>query len=102
MPMNQIQHDQDKVEKITALLHEVAEAHHRVYRITGGVHDDWASWYSQWLIDLSELPAILGNKPVPSELTWLLVKLGKEYDEAVAAMPWQRWYAGKIAEHFAS
>ncbi|MGH2772379.1 MAG: hypothetical protein ACRDIU_04485 [Actinomycetota bacterium] len=100
--MNQMASDPGKVEKITALLHEAGKNHHSVYRITDGAHDDWASWYSQWLIELSELPEILGTKPVPSELTWLLVKLGKEYDEAEAGMPWQSWYAGKIAEHFAA
>jgi len=29
---------------IAALLQEAAETHHRVYRITDGTDDDWASW----------------------------------------------------------
>ena len=41
--------------KIAELLQEAAETHHRVYRITDGSDDDWASWYAQWLLDLSEL-----------------------------------------------
>jgi hypothetical protein len=46
--------------KVGALLHEAAETHHRVFRITDGVDDDWASWYAQWLVTLSELLAHLG------------------------------------------
>ncbi len=33
-------------EAIAALLEEAAEVHHRVYRITDGTDDDWASWYA--------------------------------------------------------
>jgi hypothetical protein len=44
------------------LLHEAGETHHRVYRITDGAHDDWASWYAEWLVTLSELPELLGAK----------------------------------------
>jgi hypothetical protein len=32
--------------KISELLHEAAETHHRVFRITDGADDDWASWYA--------------------------------------------------------
>ena len=50
----------DTSEQISALLHEARETHHRVFRIVDGTDDDWASWYAQWLIDLSELPDLLG------------------------------------------
>ena len=50
------------VEAIADLLHEAAETHHRVYRITDGEDPDWASWYADWLIDHSELPAQLGAR----------------------------------------
>jgi hypothetical protein len=55
-------------EQISRLLHEPGETHHRVFRIVDA-DDDWASWYSDWLINLSELPSLLGTKPVRSELT---------------------------------
>jgi len=38
---------------VADLLHEVAEIHHRVYRITDGEDSDWASWYANWLVELS-------------------------------------------------
>src|ERR1700756_1664953 len=59
-----------KPEQISALLHEAGETHHRVFRIVDGADDDWASWYAQWLIDLSELPDLLGVRPVRSELIY--------------------------------
>jgi hypothetical protein len=40
---------------IQALLAEASETHHRVYRIVNGSDPDWASWYTDWLINLSEL-----------------------------------------------
>jgi hypothetical protein len=33
------------------------------FRTVGGAGDDWASWSAQWLIDLSELPDLLGARP---------------------------------------
>ena len=54
----------DTLEQISGLLHEAGETHHRVFRIVDGADDDWASWYAQWLIDLSELPDLLGVRPV--------------------------------------
>ena len=58
---------------------DAGETHHRVYRIVDGADDDWASWYAQWLIDLSELPDLLGAGPVRSELVYLLVSLVRQH-----------------------
>ena len=44
----------DTLEQVRRLLNEAGETHHRVFRIVDGADDDWASWYAQWLIDLSE------------------------------------------------
>ncbi len=87
-------------EQVSALLHEVGETHHRVYRIVDGADDDWASWYADWLINLSELPALLGTKPVRSELVYLLVGLDKDYTGADQDQPWESYYAGRIVGHF--
>jgi hypothetical protein len=87
-------------ERIAALLHEAGETHHRVYRIVDGDDPDWASWYAEWLITLSELPEILGDRPVRSELVWLLVSLDKEYTKAGPDQPWPQWYAERVMAHF--
>jgi hypothetical protein len=84
--------------RIAELLHEAAETHHRVYRITDGADDDWATWYADWLVRLSELPTLLGRPPVRSELTWLLVQLDREVDPDEA---WEQTYARRMMAHFA-
>jgi hypothetical protein len=69
-----------------------------VYRIVDGDDPDWASWYADWLIHLSELPQILGSAPVRGELVWLLVQLDKDYSAAGLDVPWPQWYAQRIVE----
>ena len=61
---------------IAELLHEAANAP-RVYRIVDGDDPDWASWYADWLITLSELPQLLGATPVRSDLVHTLVTLDR-------------------------
>lgn len=91
---------EELVARVSELLHRAGETHHVVYAIVDGDDDDWATWYSQWLIELSALPEILGRTPVRSELTYLLVKLGKEYAERAPDEPWEDLYARGIVEHF--
>jgi hypothetical protein len=92
----------DKAASIAALLHEAGETHHTVYRIVDGDDPDWASWYVDWLLNLSELPEILGTTPVRSELVWLIVTLDKEYTKAAPELPWPEWYAERIVERLAA
>jgi hypothetical protein len=88
--------------RIGELLHEAAETHHVVYRITDGDDPDWASWYADWLVRLSELPEIVGRAPVRSELVHLLVDLDRRYVRDRPAEPWESWYAGRLVEHFSA
>jgi hypothetical protein len=90
----------EHADKVAELLHEAAETHHRVFRITDGADDDWASWYAQWLVTLSELPDLLGAKVVRSELTYLLVRLDKEYTERGPDERWEDYYARELVRHF--
>ena len=89
------------LDRIAALLSEVSETHHAVYRITDGDDPDWATFYANWLVELSELDQALDTKPVRSELTYMLVRLDKEYAEQSPDEPWPQWYAARLAEHFA-
>ena len=84
-------------ERVAELLHEAAETHHRVYRITDGDDADWASWYAEWLVTLSELPDLLGATPVRSELVHLLVQADRDYGRERPAEPWERFYARRIS-----
>ncbi|HUK68837.1 MAG TPA: hypothetical protein VLW50_08820 [Streptosporangiaceae bacterium] len=85
---------------IRDLLHEAAQTHHRVYRLVDGDDADWASWYADWLINLSELPQLPGRGPVRSELVYLLVSLDKQYTAENPDEPWEGYYARRIADHF--
>ena len=85
---------------IADLLHEAGETHHIVYRIVDGDDPDWASWYADWLVNLSELPQILATTPVRSHLVWQLVELDRQYSSAAPEEPWPQWYAERIVAHF--
>jgi hypothetical protein len=87
-----------KSRKVSELLHEAGETHHQVFRITDGADDDWASWYADWLIKLSELPELLGAPPVRSELVYMLVKLDKDYTAQSPEEKWEDFYASRIVE----
>jgi hypothetical protein len=90
----------DRVAKISDILHEAAETHHVVFRIVDGEDPDWATWYSEWLLNLSELPGLLGAPPVRSELTWKLVGLDKEYTSKPRDERWEDHYARELVAHF--
>jgi hypothetical protein len=92
----------ETVERISQLLHEASETHHQVFRIVDGDDDDWASWYAWWLISLSELPDLLGAKPVRSELIYVLVGLDRQYTAEAPGEPWEPYYARQILSHFQS
>lgn len=82
--------------RIAELLHEAAETHHTVFRITDGEDPDWASWYADWLLDLSELPEILGARPVRSHLVHALVELDRAFVASRSAERWEQWYADRL------
>lgn len=86
----------DDIDQIAALLHEAAETHHVVYRVTDGEDPDWASWYATWLLDLSELPELLGAAPVRSHLVHALVQLDRDYASADESEPWESFYASRL------
>jgi hypothetical protein len=85
---------------VANLLHEAAETHHLVYRIVDGDDPDWASWYADWLLTLSELPQLLGATPVRSHLVHALVELDREYTAEPRQEQWEGWYARRLLEQF--
>jgi hypothetical protein len=87
-------------ERISDLLHEAAETHHVVYRITDGDDPDWASWYADWLLDHSELPDELGTHPVRSHLVHALVELDRDFTAAAQGGTWEDYYAAGLIERF--
>ena len=87
----------ERVSRIAELLHEAAETHHVVYRNTDGDDPDWASWYADWLLDLSELADALGARPVRSHLVHALVELDRSYAAQSPDERWEEWYAARLA-----
>jgi hypothetical protein len=91
-----------RVAQISALLHQVAETHHVVFAITDGTDADWATWYADWLANLSSIGERLGVRPVRSDLTYVLVGLDKEYALQNPIAKWEDFYAARLANHFAT
>ena len=86
---------------LSELLHQAAETHHVVYRITDGEDPDWASWYADWLLDLSELPDLVGYRPVRSHLVHALVELDRRYEAESPDERWEDWYAARLPDALA-
>jgi hypothetical protein len=91
----------DTNDRIADVLHDAAETHHVVWRITDGDDPDWASWYADWLLELSELPSLLGAKPVRSHLVHALVQLDRDHVDAGAPGRWEAAYAEGLIQRFA-
>ena len=87
---------------VADLLHEAGETHHVVYRIVDGDDPDWASWYADWLLDLSELPTLLGAKPTRSHLVHALVQLDRDHVASASAERWEDAYARGLSDQFAA
>jgi hypothetical protein len=85
---------------IAALLHQVGEIHHMVFADTDGSDDDWATFYSDWLLAHSNLPKLLSRRPVRSHLTRDLVELDEGYAAASPPDPWPAWYAQRLVSKY--
>jgi hypothetical protein len=92
--------DRTRLQAVADLLEEAAETHHRVYRITDGADDDWASWYADWLLELSELPDLLGIRPVRSHLVHALVQAERDHAASDAGEAWSSSYARALCQRF--
>ena len=91
---------QSEQDPVAALLNEAAETHHRVYRITDGTDDDWATWYADWLLSLSELPQLLTTRPVRSHLVHALVQLDRDHSSVDTDEAWPDYYARRLRQIF--
>ncbi len=92
--------DDPTIASIAALLDRAGEVHHMVFADTDGNDDDWATFYSDWLLAHSALPTLIGERPIRSHLTRDLVNLDEEYAAAKPAEKWPVWYAARLAEKY--
>jgi hypothetical protein len=86
----------EATETIADLLREAGKVHHAVYRIVDGDDPDWASWYADWLLTLSELPSLLARVPPRSHLVHALVELEREFSGG----DWPAAYARGLVDRF--
>jgi hypothetical protein len=102
LPLNGQEQDvsESAATQIAKLLQQVGEVHHTVFADTDGNDDDWATFYSDWLLAHSELPRLLARRPVRSHLTGLLVELDAEYTKLAPADPWPAWYAQRLIAQY--
>ncbi|MFY9719629.1 MAG: hypothetical protein WAK16_08280 [Candidatus Cybelea sp.] len=86
--------------RIAELLYQAGEVHHTVFADTDGNDDDWATFYSDWLLAHSDLPRLLAKRPVRSHLTRDLVELDEAYAKASPSDPWPTWYAQRLVARY--
>jgi len=87
---------QSAADTIAGLLHQVGEVHHQVFADTDGNDEDWATFYSDWLLSHSNLRKLLGRAPVRSHLTRDLVELDEHYTMQNPPDQWPAWYAQRL------
>lgn len=86
----------DAAVKIPEVLRQVSEVHHMVFADTDGSDDDWATFYSDWLLTHSDFPRLLARRPVRSHLTRDLVELDEQYTSQAPSEPWPAWYTTRL------
>jgi hypothetical protein len=92
--------NEDRTAKIAELLHQVGEVHHVVFADTDGSDDDWATFYSDWLLAHSALPKLVARRPIRSHLTRDLVEFDEQYAREAPAQPWPAWYAQRLTAKY--
>ena len=88
----------ERARGVAELLHTAGETHHVVYADVDGADDDWATWYSDWLVNHSSLPELLGAAPARSQLTYQLVSLDREFATEQPGERWEDFYAVRLIE----
>ena len=87
---------------IADVLHEAAETHHVVWRITDGDDPDWASWYADWLLDLSELPAFSAASRSAAISSTRSFNPSREHVESGLSKRWEDKNARGLSDQFAA
>ena len=85
---------------VAEILRQVGDVHHQVFADTDGSDEDWATFYSDWLLTHSELPRLLGRRPIRSHLTRDLVEFDEEYTRDTPAEAWPVWYAERLLAEY--
>ena len=90
--------DKDQIKKVSLLLLETGQAHHRAFIETDGVDPEWPLWYADYLMD--RLPAVLGRELTKSEIVYCLVDLSKKQPVIAPKAWWPDFYADYFLEKY--
>ena len=91
--MNSTQH-------LSEILKSASDTHHSVYKKIEGNDPEWALWYANWLMTLSDLPSILPKLKTQSELCFMLVLLDKDYTRTAPETTWEAYYADRLVTDY--
>jgi hypothetical protein len=86
----------NKTDKIAKLLLQTRSAHHTAFLDVDGHDPDWPIWYAEYLQE--RLPPLLDNNLTTSELTALMIDLDHHHRTEEPDIPWQSFYAQRLAE----
>jgi hypothetical protein len=86
----------DATRELAELVNKAGEIHHMVFADTDGSDDDWATFYSDWLLTHGKISDFLRKRPIRSHLTRDLVELDEQYTAASPSDPWPTWYAERL------
>lgn len=78
------------------LFAQTYESYRGIHPGSDGKGDNWQTWYSRWLLDVSDLPELLGFKPQPDELQKILLELDKQFAVNRTNMPWQEYMGRQL------
>ncbi len=78
---------QEQTDSITSVLTRAEQAHGAVFHYVGGDDADWASFYSDFLVNHLPLPAMLATPPTRGHLTAALIDAGARSWIATSGTP---------------
>ncbi len=82
------------------LFAQTYESYRGIHPGSDGKGDHWQTWYTRWLLDVSDLPELLGFKPQPDELKKILLDLDEEYPIDDPALSWQEYMGKQLFSFF--
>ncbi len=91
---------QEQTDSIASVLTGAEQAHGAVFHYVGGDDADWASFYADFLVNHSPLPAMLATPPTRGHLTAALIEMGQRYETEKPDMTWEAFSAPGIVARF--
>ena len=85
--------------RISALLTETGQAHHKAFEATGGEDPEWPIWYAHYARD--RLAREFGLEYTKSQLIYCLMRADLEHQARSPDSDWTEFYAREMVEHCA-